>query len=196
MNFREFNKGHPTRSRFQSAYKGSSLARMSREDGSFPSFGTKRDESRDDTGLATDAPTFTSAVSTDRKQNSHWYSEGMVSDLNQRNNHQKMTAAQLASKALSSEHSLKSVQSLHLELLQAEKERLRQKVTELQRQFESSQTRNAHDRSKVMIKQRELAVEIEMLREDKVFLVEKHALLGRKLLDLHVQKLSTMESHK
>ena len=198
MNSRHYKKERATTSsRFKSAYKGSSLARMSKDDGSFPTIGAKRDESRDDSGQAMDSPlSFAPIISIDRKQNSRGYSEGMVSDLHHRDNYQKMTAAQLASMALSSEQSVKSVQSLHLELLNAEKERLHQKVAELQRQFESSQTRNAHDRSKIMIKQRELAVEIEILQEDKVYLAEKHALLGGKLLDLHMQKLSAMEDQK
>jgi hypothetical protein len=82
---------------------------------------------------------------------------------------------------------------LHMELLRADRQLLSQQVSDLQKRLEFMQKRNAHERSKLLMEQRQLAVQIEMMQEDKVFLLEKHDTLGRKLLDLHTQRIKLME---
>jgi hypothetical protein len=86
-----------------------------------------------------------------------------------------------------------SLQTLHMELLRADRQLLSQQVSDLKKRLELVQKRNAHERSKFLMKQFQLTVQIEMLQEDKVFLLEKHDTLGRKLLDLHMQRIKLME---
>ena len=88
----------------------------------------------------------------------------------------------------------RSLQELHIELLKTDQRRLTQQAASLQRQLEDLQKRNAQERSKLLMKQRQMAVQVEMLQEDKAFLLAKYDRLGRKLLSLHRKRIERLES--
>jgi hypothetical protein len=79
--------------------------------------------------------------------------------------------------------------SLHLENLQAERDRLEKKEEELKHIIGSEMQISASLKSEELVKRHQLAVQIEILQEDKDFLVEKGDLLGNKLWKLHEERI-------
>lgn len=86
-----------------------------------------------------------------------------------------------------------SLDSAHLELLRAERNRLTKRLKDLEAQFESTQKKKAYEKSTFLMKRGQLLVEIEGLRDDKNFLLKKRDRLSDKLLDEHLKRLHLLE---
>ena len=95
-------------------------------------------------------------------------------------------------KTLSKQESMKAKRGLHLELLRNDQQRLNKHASDLQKRVETMQRHYAQERSKLQMKQRQMAVQIEMLQEDKAFLLSKYDRLGKKLLNLHTLRIEKM----
>ena len=77
-----------------------------------------------------------------------------------------------------------SLHTSHLELLQADHQRLRERHSGLEQNLESIQKTSA----KHMMDRCQLEVQIDLLKEDKLFLLEKLESLSRKLWGLHNER--------
>jgi hypothetical protein len=87
--------------------------------------------------------------------------------------------------------SKETLHKLHVELLEADRNRLLRKLATLKKTVESIQKHNAYERSTFAMKQRQLAVQIDCLQEDNAFLTEKKELLGQSLLELHWERITS-----
>jgi hypothetical protein len=79
--------------------------------------------------------------------------------------------------------------SFHLENLQAERDLLEERQKELKHILGSEMQVSASLKSEELVKRHQLAVQIEILQEDKDFLVEKKNLLGNRLWELHKERI-------
>lgn len=89
-----------------------------------------------------------------------------------------------------------SLDNVHLELLRSEQQKLTERLQELEVHYDSIQKKKAYERSLFAMKRGQLLVEIEGLREDKVFLTKKRDKLGQKLLEMHMKRLELLETEK
>jgi hypothetical protein len=90
--------------------------------------------------------------------------------------------------------SKETLHKLHVELLEADRIRLLRKLDALKGTVESIQKHNAYEKSQSSMKQRQLTVHIECLQEDNAFLAEKQELLGQTLLELHWERINSLEN--
>lgn len=107
--------------------------------------------------------------------------------------HVELSTSNLQSPSLGCDVQSESLQSLRLEHLNKNRMQLSKQVSELKKKLEYMQKESVRERSNHLMKKRQLAVHIEMLQEDKLFLLEKNDKLGKKLLSLHKQKIKLME---
>jgi hypothetical protein len=86
-----------------------------------------------------------------------------------------------------------SLEKHRFELLQAERQRLTEKLKGLEAQFEAIQKKKAYEHSSFLMKRGHLLVEIEGLRDDEFFLIKKRDKRGEKLLEMHMKRLELLE---
>jgi hypothetical protein len=86
-----------------------------------------------------------------------------------------------------------SLHTLHLDLLRTERVHLLEKVSTLEVSVESIQKKNACEKSKFLMRQGHLAVQIQGLKEDRVFLLKKRDRLSGKLLALHLDRVALFD---
>ncbi len=86
--------------------------------------------------------------------------------------------------------------TVHLESLLAERQRLSERLKTLEEKFEAIQKTKAYKKGVFSMQRGHLMVELEGLREDKAYLAKRRDKLGQKLLEIHLKRLHLLESEK